>query len=288
MIAAGPRLSARRVERLAAHLAAVERLASTEANLARDPIRFPRAYLAAGASTADVEIAALIAAQLAFGRVDLFGPVIARVLAIADGFGGPAAFVRAFDAVRARALDGLVYRWNRAEDFVLLFRTLQAVYAREDSLGGLFRSGPAATSLAGAIDALRALSPPDAPRGFRTWLAHPAEGSACKRWLMLLRWMVRREAPDLGIWTHLDPADLVIPLDTHVMRVARFCGLTMRSDAGWRTAEEVTAVLRRIDPADPVRFDFALAHLGISGACRGHRDAAVCPTCPLDPICSAV
>lgn len=246
-------------------------------------MRFPRAY----AALPDIEIAAVVAAQLAYGRVDLFGPVIARVLAILDADGGPAAFVHGFDAARARRLDGLVYRWNRAEDFVALFQTLQAVYRTGGSLGGRFAPGPAAASLGGAIDALRAAAPSNVSRGFRTWLAHPAEGSACKRWLMLMRWMVRRDGMDLGVWSWLSPADLVIPLDTHVMRLARFVGLTARTDASWRTAEEVTAALRRLDPTDPVRFDFALAHLGISGACPGHRRDDVCPACPLAPVCTA-
>ena len=280
-------LAPTRIAALAAHLAAADRIAATAANVARDPVRFPRAYARPGADPADGEVAAVLAAQLAYGRVDLFGPVIARILAVADSYGGPAAYVRAFDTPRAAALDGILYRWNRAEDFVLLFRTLQAVLSRYGSVGALFVPGPAAGCLGGAVEVLRALTPPDASRGFRTWLAHPADGSACKRWLMLLRWMVRRDGPDLGVWSHLSPRDLVIPLDTHVMRLSGFLGLTRRTDASWRTAEEVTANLRRIDPDDPVRFDFALAHLGISGACRGRRDADVCPSCPLDAICAA-
>ncbi len=280
-------LPAARVRSLAVHLAAVHALAATPANVARDPIRFPRAYT----DLRDVEVAAVLSAQLAYGRVDLFGPVIARLLAIADTHGGPAAYVEGFDAVRAAALDGVVYRWNRAEDFVLLFRLLQAVYRQHASLGALFAPGPAAASLGGAIDSLRSLTGTleggEPSRGFRTWLAHPEDGSACKRWLMFLRWMVRTDAMDLGRWTHLSPRDLVIPLDTHVMRLSGFLGLTRRADASWRTAEEVTAALRCLDPEDPVRFDFALAHLGISGACRGHRAVEVCPACPLDRVCAA-
>jgi uncharacterized protein (TIGR02757 family) len=98
---------------------------------------------------------------------------------------------------------------------------------------------------------------------------------------MLLRWMVRRGEPDLGLWTHLDPAGLVIPVDTHVFRVAGFLGLTTRRAPDWRAAEEVTAALRALCPADPLRYDFALAHLGISGRCRGRRDDDICPACPL-------
>lgn len=272
-----------RLHALSAHLEAVRSLAATPENVARDPVRFPRRYT----DPRDVEIAAVLAAQLAYGRVDLFGPVIARILAIADGYGGPAAYVIGFDEVRARALDGVLYRWNRAEDFVLLFRTLQVVYERHERLGALFAPGPVAASLGGAVTTLRRLLPGEPSRGFKTWLAHPEDGSACKRWLMFLRWMVRRDGADLGAWTHLHPRDLVIPLDTHVMRLSGFLGLTSRRDASWRTAEEVTAALRRLDPDDPVRFDFALAHLGISGACLGYRHPDVCPECPLDPLCGA-
>jgi uncharacterized protein (TIGR02757 family) len=246
-------------------------------------VRFPRAR----SEPADAEITAVLAAMLAFGRVDLFLPVIARAVGHMDRFGGPAAFARDFDEVRAAALADVTYRWNRPADFVLLFRTLRTVLERHGSLGALFRPGPAATSLGGAIETLRAFAPDDAPRSFRTWLPHPREGSACKRWLMLMRWMVRRDDVDLGLWTHLSPRDLVIPLDTHVSRIARFLGLTRRTDAGWRTAEEVTAALRELDPDDPVRFDFPLAHIGISGGCLGYREPSVCAGCPIDAACRA-
>jgi uncharacterized protein (TIGR02757 family) len=97
----------------------------------------------------------------------------------------------------------------------------------------------------------------------------------------------RREGIDLGLWTTRRPAELVVPLDTHVLRLSRFLGLTARTDGSLRTALEVTARLRELDPDDPVRFEFALAHLGISGACKGYRHAEVCPTCPLQTVCVA-
>ena len=268
--------------RLRERLLEVEAQVLTAGNLARDPLRFPRRYIRVG----DIEIAAVLAAQLAYGRVELFGPVVERILAIQDEWGGPEAYVRAFDDARAAPLGPIVYRWNRGPDFVLLFSTLRRVLDQHGNVGALFRPGPAATMLGGAIDTLTALAPGHT-RGFDTWLAHPRDGSACKRWNMLLRWMVRTGAPDLGCWTHLSARDLVIPLDTHVMRVSHFLGLTTRNDAGWKTAAAITDALRRLDPDDPVRFDFALAHLGISGACKGRRDPEVCPGCPLDSVCRA-
>jgi uncharacterized protein (TIGR02757 family) len=101
---------------------------------------------------------------------------------------------------------------------------------------------------------------------------------------MFLRWMVRRGAPDLGVWTHLDPAALTMPVDTHVLRIAQLTGLTTRKTADWKTAVEITDRLRAYAPEDPTRFDFALAHLGISSGCTGQKSAA-CDGCALKLVC---
>jgi endonuclease III len=93
---------------------------------------------------------------------------------------------------------------------------------------------------------------------------------------------------DLGIWRGVPPSALVVPLDTHVARVARRLGLTRRKDLSWRTAEEVTAALRVADAEDPVRFDFALCHLGMSGHCPPRRDPGRCAACALAEECQAV
>jgi uncharacterized protein (TIGR02757 family) len=119
-------------------------------------------------------------------------------------------------------------------------------------------------------------------------LAHllPGGSGAHKRLNLFLRWMVRGpDGIDFGIWKCLSPAQLVVPLDTHLHRVALRVGLTARKSAGWRTAEEITASLRRIDPADPVRFDFALCHLGMSGKCPPKPVAGACARCLLRPAC---
>ena len=92
---------------------------------------------------------------------------------------------------------------------------------------------------------------------------HPAGGSACKRLNLYLRWMVRRDDVDPGGWTTVDPARLVMPLDTHVHRTARTRGWTARRSADLRTAQEVTAVLGAISPGDPLRYDFAVTRPGI-------------------------
>ena len=113
-----------------------------------------------------------------------------------------------------------------------------------------------------------------------------AEAGAAKRLNLYLRWMVRGPDPiDFGIWKQLSPAQLVIPLDTHVMRISKWLGLTKRTTIGWATAEEVTASLRQLDPTDPVRYDFALCHYGMSGACPATPVKSNCERCALRAEC---
>jgi uncharacterized protein (TIGR02757 family) len=253
------------------------------ARLDHDPLRFALPYARAGRHD-DAEVAALFAAMLAFGRVRSIEGALRPIFARMDGKGGPAAFVDG--PLPANAMEGLYYRWHKAEDLLALCRMAGGVRARHGRLGALFRRGPLEQSLHDAIVELRRAAGTVSP-SFRRLLPSPRDGSACKRWCMLLRWMVRREAPDLGLWTHLDPADLVVPLDTHVFRLAGFLGLRSRATPGWRTAVEITANLARFSPGDPLRYDFALAHHGISGACAGFRVVENCRRCPLDVVCSA-
>jgi uncharacterized protein (TIGR02757 family) len=112
----------------------------------------------------------------------------------------------------------------------------------------------------------------------------PAAGSACKRLNLFLRWMVRQDAIDLGVWKGVSPARLVVPLDTHVIRLGRCLRLTRYQSPGWKMAADITAALRRIDPGDPVRYDFSLCHVGMMNACGfGRRQGE--SQCPLKGSC---
>ena len=91
---------------------------------------------------------------------------------------------------------------------------------------------------------------------------------------------------DLGIWTRVRPSALLIPLDTHIGRISLHLGLTRRKDSSWRTAEEITASLRALDAEDPVRFDFALCHYGMSGVCPAKPVPENCARCELLTACS--
>ncbi len=282
------------------HLDAVLLGTDLSARIATDPVAFPRRYTA----SADQEAAGVFSSALAYGRVAAFRPVLERLFAIADRRGGPHRWVRDFDPDADRAdVDALQYRWNNGGDFRLLAAGLGRVARDHGSLEAFVPPGgdvaAAAEAVVGGLRSavvmeaercgVTASAFGDLPRGLRSFLPVPSGGSACKRWMMFFRWMVRSasDGVDLGLWTRVSPAQLIIPVDTHVLRISRFLGLTRRTDSSWRTAIEVTEGLKRLDADDPIRYDFAIAHLGISGACRGHRVASVCATCALDPVCTA-
>lgn len=267
---------------LRAHLEALLVTHPPADRLATDPVQFPRRFT----DPQDQELVGLFAACLAYGRVDL----IARAMTAALGRMGdaPARAAQADDEAAARArFAGFVYRVTRGDDLARLWLGAGHLLRTHGHLGAAFPAGPLRPALARFRAALLA---PTAHFPHRQAMQHlvpdPARGSACKRLNMYLRWMVRGpDGVDLGLWTHVDPALLVMPIDTHVHRIGRYLGLTRRAQADWRTAEEVTAALRRLDPADPLRYDFALAHLGISGACPSRRVEEICATCPLAPVC---
>ena len=258
-----------------------------------DPIDFVHRYTTAD----DQEVAALLASSLAFGRVASFTPVLESIFALSETEGGPASWVDRCAEVGDPRLQSLFYRWVRGPDLERFASTIGRFRARHGTIAQwigrrLPEQGASFGRLLGSlIDELRTLSVVSTEgsfrqlsRGYRYLLPHPSSGSACKRWCMAARWMCRTSHPDLGLWP-LDPRALVIPLDTHIHRVARMIGLTRRNDGSWRTAVEITANLRRIDPDDPTRFDFVLAHLGIDGQCRGKRVIDICSQCALVPVC---
>lgn len=140
--------------------------------------------------------------------------------------------------------------------------------------------------LAGFLGGFRAEWGPRLSRQRDFLFPDPRKGSACKRHNLFLRWMVRRnDGVDLGIWAVPAPADLVVPLDTHMARMGRMLGLTRRRSADWRMAEEITAAFRGVCPDDPVKYDYALTRIGILRECTPRRPGA-CGACALARKCA--
>lgn len=272
------------------HLEALLAATDTAARIAGDPVELPHRYR----DPQDVEVVALLCAALAYGRVELFKPRLARLL---EALGpSPARVAReASPKELLRRAEGFSYRMTGARDVACLLYGAGALLRKHGSLGACFASqfsGDLRLALGAFVDALCAsdftplTGTREPTRRLKHLLPHPARGSACKRLNLFLRWMVRGpDGVDFGLWRDVPASALVIPLDTHVHRIGRFIGLTRRKDLSWKTAEEVTRRLRALDSADPVRFDFALSHLGISGTCASRKDQRRCAGCPLKPIC---
>jgi uncharacterized protein (TIGR02757 family) len=260
------------------------------ADSAADPVHIVRRF----ADAADREVVGFCASALAFGRVASVLQSIERLLAVMGP--SPAAFVRQFDPSRhARPLAPIVHRWTDGQDLAALMLVLQRMLDR-GSIEQFFLEGHDATApdISGALESfstramatdLRLAYGGRTPRpGVGYFFSRPSSGGACKRLNLFLRWMVRSDAVDFGLWTNVSRAKLVVPLDTHVIRVGRCLGLTRHVSPGWKMAAEITASLRELDPADPVKYDFSLCHIGMADECgfmRAQGDA----DCPLRGLC---
>lgn len=242
---------------------------NTPAFVENDPVRFPRRY----SRLQDAEIAGILCATIAWGRRSSILVSCERMLASMGE--SPYRYVmRCADM----PLDGrAVHRTFSQADFAWFLRGLKSLYARYESLEELFAPRAGERGLWDGIGRFRR-------EMLRATAAYPALGrhiscpdkhSACKRLHLFLRWMVRDDGiVDLGLWKRIRPADLSVPLDVHVGRVARSLGLLTRRQNDRKAVEELDAVLRRFDPHDPVRYDFALFCLGIEGS--GQEDGREC------------
>ena len=239
--------------------------------LSPDPLEVVRRF----SEPADQETAGLIAAVLAYGRVERIVDAVEHLFLLMDH--APYEFIYHFDFERdGRRFDSFVYRFSRGQDIVALLTLMQQALRDYGSLGGLFAAGYHASdphtgpALIRFVETLLDYPCPLYPddripqkAGVRYFLPSPRSGSACKRLNLYLRWMVRHDLIDLGHWQGISPAKLIMPIDTHVARISRKLGLTKRRQADWKMAEEVTKALGVYDPDDPVKYDFALCHWGM-------------------------
>ena len=264
-------------------------------SISPDPLEFVHRF----AEPRDQEIAGLIASSLAYGRVDQIKKSIDRVMEIMDW--SPYAFTVNFRPQRdVKRFIGFVHRFNSGEDVACLISFARQMIEESGSIGGFFMRGvdhdegsikgaiSRFTAAVLALDSKLIYGKRQLPEkaGVRFFFPSPKNGSPCKRLNLYLRWMVRRgDNIDLGLWRDVNPATLIIPLDTHIARISRNIGLTTRRSADWRMAEEITANLVRLDPEDPVKYDFALCRLGILDYCPKRLDPAKCLECLIKELC---
>jgi len=287
-------LSRDRARRLKPLLDALLDPPSMRARIDHDPVRFPHRHR----DPKDIEIAALVAACLAYGRAQLFLGKLEQLFAAMGR--SPSLFAQRFEPARdSEALRGFAYRFNAAADVALLISGAGRLQREQGTLGAAFQedfeaAGELKGALARFVERVRRAGDPGVqrvlgpPRAFGHLLPDPGRGGACKRLLLFLRWMVRggpKDPIDFGLWKEIPASALIVPLDTHVARFSRCLSLTRRNDISWTTAEDVTASLRALAPEDPVKYDFALCHRGMSGACPRRRDRQICRPCALASAC---
>jgi uncharacterized protein (TIGR02757 family) len=244
----------------------------------RDPISIPHQF----SQKQDIEIMGFWSAVLAWGQRPVILKKAAELVMHMDG--APYDFVRNHQESDLKRFLAFKHRTFNATDALYFLHFFHQYYLTNESLEDAFlgtatggtsgqsEDGVSSAAYPTVAQALitfhdRFCCDPFFPDRTRKHIATPARNASCKRLLMFLRWMVRRDdcGVDFGLWTRLRPDQLVIPIDVHVNRVARLLSLLTREQTDWKAALELTETLRQFDPADPVRYDFALFGLGVEG-----------------------
>lgn len=246
--------------------------------IANDPIVIPHMFT----KKQDIEIMGFWAAILAWGQRVTIINKCKELIGLMDG--APHDFIMNHEEVDLKRFLNFKHRTFNDIDTLYFITFFRWHYERYDTLEAAFMP-PSPLKGEQVGESIRTITPPlggwgasslvhfrryffslpDYPHRTRKHISSPEQKSTCKRLNMFLRWMVRKDdaGVDFGIWNHIKPADLIMPCDLHVDRVARKLKLITRKQTDWQTAVELTEYLRRFDPLDPVKYDFALFGLGI-------------------------
>ncbi len=225
-----------------------------------DPISIPHRF----SQKEDIEIAGFLSATIAWGQRKTIIRNASRLMHLLDD--APADFVKNHSEEDLERLEGFVHRTFNSDDLLYFIHSLNNIYTHYNGLEGLFTVKPGETSLKNALGRFRSVF---FEKGHlartRKHVSDPFSNSACKRLNMFLRWMVRkdRKGVDFGIWKEISPSLLSCPLDVHTANVARKLKLLQRKQNDWKAVEELDNQLRKLDPVDPVKYDFALFGLGV-------------------------
>ncbi len=221
-----------------------------------DPIQIPLRY----DRQQDREIAGLLTATIAWGKRSMIIDNADRMLALMDY--APYDFIKNHQSRDLLIGSGSLHRTFMREDFVYFVQQLSRLYAEQDSLEHFFIPQPDEPNMMAAIERFRHNFMAEDHRASKH-VSSPARGSSAKRLNMYLRWMVRDDEIDMGLWRQIPTSKLSIPLDVHSGRIARALGLLERKQDDRKAVEELDSALRELDPIDPVKYDFALFGVGV-------------------------
>lgn len=232
-----------------------------------DPLQFVYQY----SNRLDMEIVALLSAVLAYGRVRQIEKSLTSLFARMGS--SPFDFVMNFDERARTGLKNFKHRFTTGDNISDLLTLLKIVLGREGTIEGFFVQGcdssdkniiPALSKFCGSLLRIYAETSGRQPdRGLRYLLTDPADRSACKRLNLFLRWMVRDDNVDTGLWKSIDKAKLIVPVDVHIAGLCKILGFYDRKGISLSTALEITDSFGQIEPTDPVKYDFALCRIGM-------------------------
>jgi uncharacterized protein (TIGR02757 family) len=232
-----------------------------------DPLQFLHLFK----DEKDIEAVGLIASIFAYGNVKQIENTLKKFIVVFEG--KPYSFINNFSLSKnSKKIAGIKHRFYSEDDIVKLFIVLNKSIKKHGSIKPIFLQGYNISdenvkngisnfskhflnSFLGTFGEVSA--------GIKFMFPLPEKGSACKRMNLFLRWMVRKDELDFGLWKEIHTAKLVIPVDTHIARISKSLKLTTRKNADWKMAEEITSKLKKFDPIDPIKYDFAICHIGI-------------------------
>jgi len=232
-----------------------------------DPLQFPHRYT----NEKDIEISAFIASIFAYGTVTQINKTLNLIFSQMEN--SPLEYLTSKKISDIQnSFKSIKHRFYTSEDIICLFNFLRDIYLRNESIKSIFLNAyKQDENIRDAINSFSKYSIMNLIRLNNNRLTHglkfmfplPEKGSACKRMNLFLRWMVRKDELDFGLWSEIPTSHLVIPVDTHIFQIAQKLNLTTQTSVSWKMASEITENLKVFDKNDPVKYDFALCHIGI-------------------------
>ena len=232
-----------------------------------DPLQFLHLFK----DERDIEVVGLIASIFAYGNVKQIENTIKKFIFVFDG--KPYSFIKNFSlSKKSKKISGIKHRFYSEDDVLKLFFILNKEIKKHKTIKQIFLQGYNISDdnvkngisnfsnhfINSFIETFGKVSD-----GIKFMFPLPEKGSACKRMNLYLRWMVRKDELDFGLWKEIQASKLIIPVDTHIARISSLLKLTKRKNADWKMAEEITSNLKKFDPEDPIKYDFAICHIGI-------------------------
>jgi uncharacterized protein (TIGR02757 family) len=249
-----------------------------------DPLQFVYEY----SRSADMEIAGFLSSALAYGRVEQIQNSCRDLFSRMGK--SPYDFVTGFTNKDRARLKDFKHRFNTGDDISDLLVLLKAAINKSGSIEKFFLQAYNSAdeniipSLTRFCDSLLGTRSGAVSRGLKFLLASPGRGGAAKRLNMFLRWMVRKDDVDAGLWRGVNKSKLIVPVDVHMGRLSKILGFHNRANVTLKTAIDITRNFAEIEPADPVKYDFSLSRIGILESCSGRRRGE-CDTCELLSWC---